>query len=345
MTEVCKADPLEPDRIIIKKAAEIIKKGGLVAFPTETVYGLGADALNPKAVRRIYAAKGRPADNPLIVHVADKDQIYRLAKKLPEKAKDLIRKFFPGPLTIVLEKNEVVPDETTAGLHTVAIRMPSHRIALALIKQSGTPIAAPSANKAGRPSPTKAQHVLEDLNGEVDLIIDGGATEVGLESTVVDLTMKPPQILRPGGITVEMLREVCGPFQIHPAVSHQLSEKEAAKSPGMKYRHYAPKASLTVIVGKEDNVQEKIAELIRHFNSKGLKVGVATTTDKRYRTDHLENLGESKEEIAKSLFDVFRKFDKTGVDVILAEGVDEEGLGLAIMNRLMKASGYKIIEV
>jgi L-threonylcarbamoyladenylate synthase len=345
MTEVCKADPLEPDRIIIRKAAEIIKKGGLVAFPTETVYGLGADALNPWAVRRIYAAKGRPVDNPLIVHVADKDQIYRLTKKLPEKAEDLIRKFFPGPLTIVLDKKEVIPDETTAGLHTVAIRMPSHRIALALIKESGTPIAAPSANKAGRPSPTKAQHVLEDLNEEVDLIIDGGATEVGLESTVVDLTVKPPQILRPGGVTIEMLREVCGRFQIHPAVSHQLSEKEIAKSPGMKYRHYAPKASLTVIVGKEDDVQEKIIELIHNFNMKGLKIGVATTTDKKYRTDHLENLGESKEEIAKGLFDVFRKFDKAGVDVILAEGVDEEGLGLAIMNRLKKASGYKIIEV
>jgi L-threonylcarbamoyladenylate synthase len=345
MTDVCKADPSEPDRIIIRKAAEIIKKGGLVAFPTETVYGLGADALNRGAVRRIYAAKGRPTDNPLIVHVADKNQIYRLAKKLPEKAEDLIKKFFPGPLTIVLEKNEVVPDETTAGLHTVAIRMPSHRIALALIRESGTPIAAPSANKAGRPSPTKAQHVVEDLNGEVDLIIDGGATEVGLESTVVDLTVEPPQLLRPGGITIEMLREVCGQFQVHPAISHQLSEKEAAKSPGMKYRHYAPKASLTVIVGKENDVQEKIAELIRHFNSKGLKIGVATTTDKKYQTDHLENLGESKEEIAKGLFDVFRKFDKAGVDVILAEGVDEEGLGLAIMNRLKKASGYKIIEV
>jgi len=344
MTEVCKADPLEPERIIIRKAAEIIKKGGLVAFPTETVYGLGADALNPAAVRRIYAAKGRPADNPLIVHVADKDQICGLAKELPKNAKDLIRKFFPGPLTIILEKSDVVPHETTAGLNTVAIRMPSHRIALALIKESGTPIAAPSANKAGRPSPTRAQHVLEDLNGKVDLIIDGGATEVGLESTVVDLTVKPPQILRPGGITVEMLREVCGP-QIHPAVSHQLSEREVAKSPGMKYRHYAPKASLLVILGKDDDVQRKITELTRHFNSKGLKIGVATTTDRKYPADHLENLGQSKEEIAKGLFDVFRKFDKAGVDVILAEGVDEEGLGLAIMNRLKKASGYKIIEV
>ena len=344
MTQFYKVDPLKPDGKILKKAAEIIRKGGLVAFPTETVYGLGADALNPDAVKKIFVSKGRPLDNPLIVHVADKDQIYRLARKIPKEAEDLIKEFFPGPLTIVLKKRSIVPNETTANLPTVAIRMPNHEIALALIKESETPIAAPSANKAGRPSPTKAKHVLEDLNGKVDLIIDGGATEFGLESTIVDLTTKPPQLLRPGAVTAEMLREVLGAFQVHPAVLEKGVEKNVvARSPGMKYRHYAPKANLIVITGNDKDVQVKIEGLIQEFSRKNLKVGVATTTGKEYGANYVEKLGESKREIARRLFDILRKFDEADVDVILAEGVEEEGLGLAIMNRLKKASGYQVV--
>jgi len=344
MTLVYKADPLEPDRLILRKAAEIIRKGGLVAFPTETVYGLGANALDPEAVKKIFLTKGRPADNPLIVHIADKDHIHKLTKRIPKEAIALITRFFPGPLTIVLEKKPIVPDETTANLPTVAVRMPNHKIALGLIEESGTPIAAPSANKAGRPSPTRAQHVLQDLGGEVDLIIDGGATRFGLESTVVDLTAKPPELLRPGAVTLEMLREVLGTVQIHPSVLQQVAWKDVvAKSPGMKYRHYAPRAELMVVLGNHRDVQRKIEHLIQDFGLRNMKIGVATTTGKQYRVSHLEKLGRSKQEIARSLFDVLRRFDEAEVDVIFAEGVDEEGLGLAIMNRLKKASGYKII--
>lgn len=345
MTEVWTVNPGRPDVRIIKKAAELIKKGNLVAFPTETVYGLGADALNSEAVKKIFLAKGRPVDNPLIVHVSSGDSAYSLAGNVPKEADVLIREFFPGPLTIVLEKKPIVPDETTAKLPTVAIRMPSSRIALALIEASGTPIAAPSANKAGRPSPTKAQHVLEDLDGKVDLIIDGGATEVGLESTVVDLTVKPPEILRPGAVTLEMLREVLGTVHISPTNTQNLVDRElVARSPGMKYKHYAPKAELLVVIGSDNDVQRKISELINDFDTKGMRIGVATTTGKKYHVNHIESLGVTKQEIAKGLFDVLRRFDEVDVDVILVEGVDEEGLGLAIMNRLRKASGHRVID-
>ncbi|MEM3003959.1 MAG: L-threonylcarbamoyladenylate synthase [Candidatus Bathyarchaeia archaeon] len=343
MTVICRVDPLEPDRSILRRAAEIVRRGGLVAFPTETVYGLGANALNPAAVKKIFHAKGRPADNPLIVHVVDRDQIYRLAKRVPGEAEALIERFFPGPLTIVLEKEPIVPDETTAGLPTVAVRMPDHKVASGLIEESGTPIAAPSANKAGRPSPTKAQHVLQDLEGEVEMIIDGGATRFGLESTVVDLTVNPPELLRPGAVTLEMLREVVSALQIHPTVLQDISYGGAVRSPGMKYRHYAPKADLVVVVGDQQNVQMKIEQLIRELSPKGLRIGVARTTGKQYDASHLEELGLSKQEIARDLFDVLRRFDEANVDVIFAEGVDEKGLGLAIMNRLKKASGYRII--
>lgn len=346
MTEVYKVDPMNPDRSVIKRAAEVIRGGGLVAFPTETVYGLAADALNAEAVKKIFVAKGRPRDNPLIVHIADVGDVQRLAEKVPREAEALIKRFFPGPLTIVLEKKPIVPDETTANLNTLAVRMPDHKVALSLIREARTPIAAPSANTAGRPSPTKAQHVLDDLYGKVDVIIDGGETRYGLESTVVDLTVSPPQILRPGVITFEMLRSVLDAVQIHPAALHRIDERKVvAKSPGMRYRHYAPDADLVVIVGCEAEVKKKIKEMIQNLKMKDLRVGVATTTGEDYQVDHVEELGRSKREIAKRLFDALRRLDKAGVDVILAEGVDEEGLGLAIMNRLKKASGYNIIKV
>jgi len=344
MTEVYKVNPLRPSKAVLRRAAEVIKKGGLVAFPTETVYGLGADALNPEAVGKIFSSKERPPDNPLIVHVADKSKVYDLAGKVPEEATVLMKAFFPGPLTIILEKKPTVPDVTTGYLPTVAIRMPDHIVALALIEKAGTPIAAPSANKAGRPSPTKAEHVLEDLYGEVDLVIDGGPTKFGLESTVIDLTVDPPQILRPGAMTVETLRGVLREVCFHPAVLKRVGDEGLfAKSPGMKYRHYAPKADLIVIVGKDRDVQSRINDLIRDLNAKRLKAGVAVTTGKKYKAHHTEDLGESKEDIAKSLFSALRRFDKAGVNVILAEGIDEEGLGLAIMNRLKKASGYRVL--
>lgn len=346
MTEVMRINPEKPQARIIEKAGRIIKEGRLVAFPTETVYGLGADALNPEAVMKIFSAKGRPADNPIIVHIAEEGEIYRLAQRVPREAELLMKKFFPGPLTLVLEKGRIVPDEVTANLPTVAIRMPDHKVALLLIREAGTPIAAPSANIAGRPSPTKAEHVFEDLQGKVELIIDGGQTKYGLESTVLDLTANPPQVLRPGAITVEMLSKVLGSVEVHPVVVKEVGDRDlVAKSPGMKYRHYAPKAELMVVVGKKENVRRRVEEMVGRFKAQGLKIGVATTTmGWKYEADHLEELGESKEVIARRLFEVLRRFDRLGIDVIVAEGVDEEGLGLAIMNRMKKASGYKVVK-
>jgi len=345
MVEVYKVDPERPRIDAIARAAEVIRRGGLVAFPTETVYGLGADAFNKEAVKKIFKAKGRPLDNPIIVHIAEKEKIHELAREIPEEAEKLMEKFFPGPLTLVLKKNPKVPDEVTAGLDSVAVRMPRNMVALELIREAETPIAAPSANKSGRLSPTRAEHVLEDLGDVVDVVLDGGETTYGLESTVLDLTTKPPQILRPGAITLEELRETLGEVRLHPAVSGIVDEKTIeAKSPGMKYRHYAPRAELFIVVGSREKITEKITELVREFKRRGDKVGVAAITPSYYPADHIEELGQTKQEIAKNLFDKLRKLDKTGVNIIIAEGVDEEGLGLAIMNRLKKAAGYRIIK-
>ncbi len=346
MTKIYKVDPQNPENSILKKAADIIKNNRLVAFPTETVYGLGADALNSNAVKKIFFAKERPMDNPLIVHIADKDEIYNLAKNIPKEAKKLIRKFFPGPLTIVLEKQPIVPDETTARLPTVAIRMPENRIAIDLIQTCQTPIAAPSANRAGRPSPTRAEHVFQDLKEKVDLIIDGGPTKLGLESTVVDFTIEPPQILRPGAVTLEMIKPVLKRIELHPSIlENSIDVEKIPKSPGMKYRHYAPRTKLMVIVGKRENIHLKIEELINELHKNKMKVGIASVSEKEYEADYIENLGYSKNEIAKNLFNSLRKFDELNLDLIIAEGVDEEGIGLAIMNRLQKASGFTVIRV
>jgi L-threonylcarbamoyladenylate synthase len=346
MTKIYTVNAQKPDNTILRKAADIIKKNRLVAFPTETVYGLGANALNPNAVKKIFMAKERPMDNPLIVHIADKDDIYILAKNIPEEANKLIRKFFPGPLTIILEKQPIVPDETTARLPTVAIRMPENRIAIDLIQTSQTPIAAPSANRAGRPSPTRAEHVFQDLKEKVDLILDGGPTKLGLESTVVDLTVETPSILRPGAVTLEMLKSLIEKIELHPSILENHADSETIpKSPGMKYRHYAPKTKLMVIVGKRENIHCKIEELISDLHMKKMKVGIASVSQKEYLADHVENLGYSKNEIAKNLFNILRRFDELNLDLIIAEGVDEEGIGLAIMNRLQKASGYAVIRV
>ncbi|ASJ09619.1 threonylcarbamoyl-AMP synthase [Thermococcus siculi] len=322
----------------IRIAARLILDGKLVAFPTETVYGLGADALNARAVKRIFEAKGRPADNPLIIHIADFDDLGKLAREIPEEAKLLAEKFWPGPLTMVLPKEEGVPDVTTGGLDTVAVRMPAHPIALALIRAS-TPIAAPSANISGKPSPTLAEHVIDDFYGRIEAIIDGGETRVGVESTVIDLTSERPTLLRPGGLPLEEIEKVIGEVEIHPAVKGKLVD--VAKAPGMKYRHYSPNAQVIVVEGKRENVRRKIAELVREYRSRGLRVGVMAT--ERHEADEFFHLGGTEEEVARNLFKALRELDRRGVDVIIAEGIEEKGLGFAVMNRLRKAAGYRIV--
>jgi L-threonylcarbamoyladenylate synthase len=347
-TIVFKVDPENPEEGKISVAAEAIRRGGIVAFPTETVYGLGVDALNQEVVKRMYEVKGRPPDNPTIVHIAEFNDVYKLAVDVPKVAEELMRRFWPGPLTIVLKASKIVPRVTTGGLETVGIRMPKHKVALALIRASKTPIAAPSANIAGKPSPTTAQHVIQDFYGSIDVILDAGPTKIGVESTVLDLTTKPPQILRPGGITYEELKEVLGEVIVHEAAKDkgntQLIE---ARSPGMKYRHYAPKAELIVVEGETNIIVEEIKKLIDEYSKMGKKVGVMATdeTIENYRAGIVKSVGSRSNlsTIARNLFRILREFDDEGVEIILAEGVPEEGLGLAIMNRLRKASGYKII--
>ena len=348
-TLLLKVNPRNPERARVQVAAEMIKKGGLVAFPTETVYGLGADALNPKAVLALFEAKKRPLDNPPIIHVENANEVYKLAKRVPPEAELLMKHFWPGPLTLVLERSQKVPEVTVAGLDTVAIRMPKHEVALALIRLSGVPIAAPSANLAGKPSPTTAEHVLDDLNGRIDAVLDGGPTHVGVESTVLDLTVSPPMVLRPGGTTFEALRQVLWEVELHPFVA---AEKEIAfgetRSPGMKHKHYAPKAKLILVEGGIVAVVEKIREMADDYRRKGCKVGVLATdeTASKYKADIVKSLGSrfNLDAVAQNLFRLLREFDAEGVDIILAEGVPAEGLGLAVMNRLRKASGYSIVK-
>jgi L-threonylcarbamoyladenylate synthase len=350
-TVVLKVNPLKPRIETVRVAARIIQNGGLVAFPTETVYGLGVDALNPKAVKNMFKAKKRPLDNPPIIHIADKSDVYMLAKKVPKKAEKLMDVLWPGPLTLVLKRSKIVPDITVSGLDTVAIRMPKHKVALSLILESKVPIAAPSANLAGRPSPTTAEHVLRDLDGRIDLILDGGPTRIGVESTVVDLTVDPPQVLRPGGTTYERLVKVLDDVQLHPAaIADRKIKVLQARSPGMKHRHYAPRAKLILVEGSStDKVVERVQELINEFADEGKKTGVLATeeTVKRYRADVVRSLGSRKRlrTTAKGLFTCLREFDNDRVDIIVAEGLPLKGLGLAVMNRLRKASGYKIVKV
>ena len=332
----------------IKKAAGIIKKGGLVAFPTETVYGLGANGLDENAVPKIYEAKGRPSDNPLILHISEFDEINSIVKEIPKTALILAEEFWPGPLTMVLKKSDIVPYRTTGGLESVAVRMPSNKIARELIKASGVPIAAPSANSSGRPSPTKASHVLYDLDGKIDLVIDGGAVDIGLESTIVDVTGDVPVILRPGFITEEMLSEAIGRVEIDEVVKSLSPDKDLKpKAPGMKYRHYAPKGRMTIYKGKPEKVVERINEELA--KSAGKKTAVLATDETKmyYKADVVISVGsrEDGESIARNLFDVLRRFDDVGAEVIFSEGFDENKLGFAIMNRLHKSAGYNIIMI
>ncbi|MEM1550576.1 MAG: L-threonylcarbamoyladenylate synthase [Candidatus Bathyarchaeia archaeon] len=349
-TIILKVDRDNPDLEKIRLAADIIRKGGLVAFPTETVYGLGADALNPDAVKEIYIAKMRPLDNPIIIHITKKEDVYKLAVHVPERVENLIEVFWPGPLTLVLKASDIVPKVTTGGLDTVAIRMPKHKVALALIREAERPIAAPSANLAGKPSPTLAEHVIQDLYGRIDAIIDAGQTNIGIESTVLDLTCNPPQILRPGGVTYEDLRAVLGEVSIHPAaIAKGEIQVEHARSPGIKYRHYAPKAEMLVVEGELRSVIRKIKELAEHYNESGKKVGILATDEsfEEYTLGIVKSIGSRKNLsfVAKNLFKLLRELDEEGVDLIIAEGIPQENLGLAIMNRLRKAAGYNIIRV
>jgi len=348
-TLVLKVNPQKPDAAKILIAAELIKKGGLVAFPTETVYGLGADALNPKAVLSLFKAKKRPLDNPPIVHVENVNDVYKLVKHVPSKAVLLMKQFWPGPLTLVLDRSERVPDVTVAGLGTVAIRMPENKVALALIRESKCPIAAPSANLAGKPSPTTAKHVFDDLNGRIDAILDSGPTCIGVESTVLDVSVNPPLVLRPGGTSFEALQKVLGDVKLHPFVvaEKELADAEA-RSPGMRHKHYAPKAKLVLVEGSVPAVIEKVRELIASCTNMGKRVGVLATdeTAQKYKAEVVKSLGSrfNLDIVAQNLFRVLREFDAESIEVIFAESVPTEGLGLAVMNRLRKASGYNIVK-
>lgn len=332
----------------LKEASAVIRSGGLVAFPTETVYGLGGDATNPEASRKIYAAKGRPSDNPLIVHIADFSQLRNIVAEVPQEAEKLAEAFWPGPLTMILRKNDVIPYETTGGLDTVAIRMPSHPVARAFLQDSGCMIAAPSANTSGRPSPTMAQHVWEDLHGKIEILLDGGPVGIGIESTIVDLSEERPMILRPGFITQEMLSAVLGDVGVDPGLASENS-KQPPKAPGMRYRHYAPKADLTLVEGTMEEVISKINALTREAQAMGKSVGVLATEENkdRYVADHVIVIGQRQDEaeIARHLFDVLRQFDDLQVDLIYSESFVAAGVGQAIMNRLLKAAGHKRIFV
>jgi len=342
-----KVNPVKPQVDRIRIAANVIKEGGLVAFPTETVYGLGADALNSDAVAKIFKAKERPADNPVIVHIADKRDLYLLAKNVPNRAKKLIAEFWPGPLTLILKRSSFVPDITVVGLDTIGIRMPSNKVALALIRESGTPIAAPSANRAGKPSPTTAQHVIDDLAGRIDVVLDGGPSRVGVESTVIDMTTGVPQILRPGGTSYEKLKKVLGKVKLHPAAAAKRRVRVSrVRAPGMKHRHYAPEAEMILIEGRFDKVVRRVKELTALSMADGKRVGILATdeTVSNYDADVLKSLGSRSNvaAIARNLFRLLREFDEEKVDIVIAEGIPPKGLGLAVMNRLRRAANFNI---
>lgn len=330
----------------IKTAAEILRSGGLVGIPTETVHGLGANGLDPAAVSHIFQAKGRPQDNPLILHIPEASWLGRYCQNIPEAAWRLAEKFWPGPMTMILPRKDVVPDVVTAGLDTVGMRCPAHPLCREIIRLADVPVAAPSGNTSGRPSPTTASHMREDMDGKIDAIVDGGPCAVGVESTIIDLTCVPPRLLRPGGITLEQLEAVLGEVAVDPAVTRLMGAGEKPKAPGMKYRHYAPKAPVTVVTGPPERSAAYIAvhakdedgvicfdECLERFQQAGTRpvMALGPAADKR--------------EQARRVFDALRAFDHTDVPAIWAQCPDSKGIGLAIANRLNKAAGFHIVEV
>lgn len=345
-TKVFFAKDNKIEKAALKEVSEMLQSGGLVAFPTETVYGLGGDAASPRASRKIYQAKGRPSDNPLIVHIACFSQLEEIAADVPQEARLLGEAFWPGPLTMILPKNNRIPYETTGGLDTVAVRMPSHPVARQLLQYSGVMIAAPSANLSGHPSPTTAEHVREDLFGRIDAMIDGGAVGIGIESTIVDLSQERPMILRPGFLTREALSEIIGPVEIDPGIFDEDSNTPP-KAPGMRYRHYAPKAELFLVEGSSADVVEEINRRAAECRQQGKEIGILATeeTKRLYKNGHVVSIGRRKDEaeIARHLYGVLRQFDHMNVDVIYSESFKASGVGQAIMNRLLKAAGHKRI--
>lgn len=345
-TIIKKIDKNNIDQEIIQEAGDILKKGGLVAFPTETVYGLGADALQEEAAKKTYAAKGRPSDNPLIVHIADYEDLRRIAVNIPPETDALAAHFWPGPLTMIFQKSDAVPYGTTGGLDTVAVRMPSDPIALLLIKAAGGFVSGPSANTSGRPSPTTAEHVIRDLNGKIDMVIDGGAVDIGVESTILDMTVSPPMILRPGAVTPEMFGTVIGPVDIDKTILDAGSGIRP-KAPGMKYRHYAPKARLMIVEGDIREEILAIRQLAYAAHRRKRKIGIIATNETLpfYNYGIVKNVGtrENEKTIARNLYRVLREFDQEEVEVIYSESFTMQGIGKAVMNRLEKAAGHQKI--
>ncbi|MFW5648646.1 MAG: L-threonylcarbamoyladenylate synthase [Candidatus Alkaliphilus sp. MAG34] len=359
-TIIIKIDTENIDDKLIEKCAGILREGGTVVFPTETVYGLGADALNPEAVKKIFKAKGRPSNNPLIIHISKAENVLPLVEEIPEKAHGLMKEFWPGPLTLIFKKSEIVPRETSGGLSTVAIRIPNNSIAIKLIEEAGVPIAAPSANVSGKLSPTKAEHVMEDLMGKVDAIIVGGDCNIGIESTVLDMTAETPIILRPGTVTREMLERVLGESPINLSMENPNKVRGESDSPGTKHIHYLPDAKITVVQGDLDDIVAKINELRTEYEREDKKIGIICTDETKNRYEKnmnrnggtlnrhgknmgsviIKSLGSRKypETIAVNLFKVLREFDKTDAEIILCESVSDTGIGQAIMDRLEKVA-------
>lgn len=327
----------------IEQAAVVLKRGGLLGIPTETVYGLGADGLNPEAVAHIFEAKGRPQDNPLILHIPTADWLERYCRDIPSAAYTLAERFWPGPMTMILKRREMVPDVVTAGLDTVGMRCPAHPVCRAIISAADTPVAAPSGNTSGKPSPTTAAHMLADMDGKIDAIVDGGACAVGVESTIIDLTCTPPRLLRPGGITLEQLESVLGEVTVDDAVRRQMGEGEKPRAPGMKYRHYAPKAPVTVVKG----APERTACYIAAHAGEGDGILCFDEFTYLFPKQVVTRLGmaDDQAEQARHVFDALRFFDNTDVTQIWAQCPDETGVGLAVANRLNKAAGFHIIEL
>ena len=341
-TELIKINSIDDEAL--KRAGQCIKDGGLVAFPTETVYGLGGDGLNEVAAKNIYLAKGRPSDNPLILHINDQKMLSRIVSEVTPKAKKIMTAFCPGPITIILPKSDIVPKAVTGGLDTIAVRMPDNDIARALIKYADTPIAAPSANISGRPSPTTAQAVYKDLQSRIDMVLDGGACQFGVESTIVDCTEDVPIILRPGAITKEMLEEIFPVVKIDKAI---VGANVVPKAPGMKYKHYAPKVDMILIEGDNKKMSSSIEEILHKYENEGKKVGLLVSDEVANELNHQNTFSYGSQEnlaqIASEIYEGLRYFDDKDVDIILAQGTTDKGIGLAIMNRLHKASGFNSI--